>query len=106
MSTESSPGSDAHCDLPGQESEPGNRLGCGLPLLAAFWILVICFTVPISADRYRVPLVLKWVITVGHLGAVVGLLFPYEKRIAWTWAVAGLAAAFALLEVAVMWFWN
>jgi hypothetical protein len=66
--------------------------------------------VPISADRYTASTWLKWVITVGHAAAVYAMFYPAAggrvgQRILVIMA-AGLVSLWAVLQVAVMWFWN
>jgi hypothetical protein len=90
-------------------SEPPQRMswiGWGVMLVAFLWIVAICFTIPIGADRYGAPRSVKWLVTAGHLTAVVILLFPQRGKGPLVWVICGLISAFALMGVSVLWFWN
>ena len=74
--------------------------------LAIAWIFGVCLTVPISADGYVAPRWVKWIVTIGHILAIVALLFPIRGKPIAAWLLSILFALCATLQVAVLWFWN
>ena len=80
--------------------------GCLMQVIAGLWVLAITITVPISADRYHAPMWVKYLVTGGHLAAVVIMSLPYRGKTRGATTVATLVSLWALMQVAVMWFWN
>ena len=91
-------------------SPPSAGNGCLIGLAGVAWIVLITVTVPISADQYNAPEWLKWLITLGHAAAVFAMFYPARGRggvwKAFTAMAATIITLFALMQVAVMWFWN
>ena len=63
-------------------------------------------TVPISADGYVAPRWVKWIVTIGHILAIVALLFPIRGKPFAAWLLSTLFSLFATLQVTVLWFWT
>jgi hypothetical protein len=77
------------------------RWGLILPVI---WVLAVFVTVPIGADRFRCPLSLKIIITVGHLSAAWSLLQTRKPR--GCGCLSTLGAAYVALAILVLWYWN
>jgi multidrug efflux pump subunit AcrB len=83
-----------------------DQRGCLPAFLAALWIVAVMFVVPVGYERYRAPLLVKLVVTAGHLSAAVALLYPHRHRPIGVWLLCIPFSLFAILGVGVMWFWN
>jgi hypothetical protein len=73
-------------------------------ILPVVWVVAVFFTVPIGADRFRCPSYLKVIITIGHSVAAWSLL--YTRKPSGCGCLSALGAAYTILAMFVLWFWN